>query len=279
MIPSRSAGLNLCHENAQALADQRPPLDFLQIHPEHLLEERGGAYRQHLDILREHYPISLHGFGLSLGSIAPLQTSYLQLVRQLLREHPEAFFSDHVSWSSLSHHHFHDLLPLIYSEETLSYFCERIEKVQDAIEQPLHIENISSYMRFHDSTIEEVDFINAAAEKTGSFILLDLNNLWANAMNFGEDPLATMLRYSKDRVRSYHLAGCTAEQRPHGIVYIDYHREAVPDPVWQLYETALDHFGPHPTLLEWENDVPPLPRILEEVGRIRTRLDALREAA
>lgn len=272
MIARHSAGLNLCHENAAELVATLPALDFLQVHPEHLLIEKGGEYRQQVDLLRQHYPITLHGFGLSLGSIAPLDTAYLALVRQLLGEHPEAFFSDHVSWSSLSHHHFHDLLPLIFSEETLAYFCERIERVQEAIGQPLHLENISSYMRFQQSTLEEVDFINEATRRTGAFVLLDLNNLWANAMNFSEDARSVLLRYDRDRVRSYHLAGCTAETHPHGVVYVDYHREAVHPQVWDLYETALSYFGPHPTLLEWENDVPPLERTLQEVDTIRSHL-------
>ncbi|WP_228006974.1 DUF692 domain-containing protein [Cyanobium sp. LEGE 06143] len=272
MLPPQSAGLNLCHENAEELAGVLPPLDFLQIHPEHLLAEQGGTYHDQLQQLREHYPVTLHGFGLSLGSVAPLQSSYLELVRQLLQEHPEAFFSDHVSWSSLSHHHFHDLLPLIYSEETLNYFCDRINQVQDAIRQPLHVENISSYMRFQQSTLEEVDFINEATRRTGAFILLDLNNLWANAMNYSEDPMGIMLRYSREAVRSFHLAGCSEEHLAHGTVYIDYHREQVRPEVWELYEVALHHFGPHPTLLEWENNVPPLSRTLEELDQVRSRL-------
>ncbi|MCT0225787.1 DUF692 domain-containing protein [Synechococcus sp. CS-1328] len=272
MLPPRSAGLNLCHENAYELAEQLPQLDFLQIHPEHLLGEPGGVYRQQLDALRAHYPVTLHGFGLSLGSVAPLQSRYLQVVRDLLREHPEAFFSDHVSWSSLSHHHFHDLLPLIYSQESLDHLCDRIDQVQEAIDQPLHIENISSYMRFEASTMEEPEFINAAAARTGAFILLDLNNLWANAMNFAEDPTTVLRSYSPDRVGSYHLAGCSSEAHPHGTVYIDYHREAVHPEVWQLYDVALELIGPHPTLLEWENDVPPLARTLEEVELVRQRL-------
>ena len=113
-----SAGLNLCHENSQELFDQRPNLDFIQIHPEHLLQEKGGTYREHLDILRHHYQVILHGFGLSIGSSGPLDKEYLLLIKNLLKEHPEAVFSDHFSWSSLSKHHFHDLIPLIQSDET-----------------------------------------------------------------------------------------------------------------------------------------------------------------
>lgn len=274
-LPRASAGLNLCHENAAELWQQRPPLDFLQIHPEHLLQEEGGTYRDQLDDLRRAYPVTLHGFGLSLGSCAPLDQSYLDLVRSLLEEHPEAVFSDHVSWSSLSHHHFHDLLPLVLSESTLAYMVERVQQVQEAIGQPILLENISSYMRFSESTLSEVDFINAITERSGSYVLLDINNLWANAMNFGEDAEALMLRYRRESVRGYHLAGCTREQAGSGHVYIDYHGEAVHDPVWELYREALRYFGPWPTLLEWENHVPPLQRTLEEVARIRACLDEL----
>lgn len=235
----------------------------------------GGTYRDQLDDLRRAYPITLHGFGLSLGSCAPLDHDYLALVRRLLQEHPEAVFSDHVSWSSLSHHHFHDLLPLVLSEETLDYMVERVEQVQEAIGQPLLLENISSYTRYRQSTLGEVDFINALTARSGAFVLLDLNNLWANAINFGDDPETELLSYRRDSVRGFHLAGCTREQGDAGDVYIDYHGEAVHEPVWELYRTALRAFGPWPTLLEWENNVPPLQRTLQEVGRIRSCLDAL----
>lgn len=273
-LPRTSAGLNLCHENAEELSIRRPPLDFLQVHPEHLIQERGGRYREQLDRLRAHYPVCFHGFGLSLGSSAPLDRDYLNLVRSLLKEHPESFFSDHVSWSSLSHHHFHDLLPLIYSEETLTYFCERVEATQDAIDAPLLVENISSYMRFAESTLSESQFINELTKRTGAFLLLDINNLYANAMNFGEDPSATLKAFNPEAVRAYHLAGCSEEQADQGTVWIDYHREPVPDAVWALYAESLDLFGPWPTLLEWENNVPPLQRTLEEVDKVKALINS-----
>ena len=116
-LKQASAGLNLCHENADELFTLKPDLDFIQIHPEHLIQEQGGKYRDQLDILRYHYKVVLHGFGLSIGSCGPLDHDYLRLVRDLLKEHPEAVFSDHFSWSSLSHHHFHDLIPLIQNNE------------------------------------------------------------------------------------------------------------------------------------------------------------------
>lgn len=268
-IPRASAGLNLCHENAQELCEILPELDFIQVHPEHIIQERGGAYREQLDRLRRHYPVSLHGFGLSLGSIAPLDKDYLSVVRSLLKEHPESFFSDHVSWSSLSHHHFHDLLPLIYSEETLTYLCERIDATQEAIDAPLLLENISSYMRFRESSMSENEFINELAKRTGAFVLLDINNLYANAMNFGEDPCTKLKEFNKDYIRAYHMAGCSQERGDQGTVWIDYHREPVPEAVWALYSEALDLFGPWPTLLEWENNVPPLERTLAEVDKVK----------
>ena len=122
-----SAGLNLCHENADEIYNKRPELDFIQIHPEHIIQEEGGTYREQLDALRHHYNVILHGFGLSIGSSAPLDRDYLLLVRDLLEEHPEAVFSDHFSWSSLSKHHFHDLIPLIHNKETVDNMVERID--------------------------------------------------------------------------------------------------------------------------------------------------------
>ena len=275
-LPRASAGLNLCHENCEEVWKQRPSLDFLQIHPEHLIQEKGGTYRDHLDELRHSYPILLHGFGLSIGSCAPLDLNYLKLVRTILDEHPEAFFSDHVSWSSLSHHHFHDLLPLIQTEETLSYVVERVEKCQEIIGQPLVIENISSYIRYRQSTMTESEFINELCNRSGCFVLLDINNLWANAINFGDDPLKIMHEYNKENIRSYHLAGCTKQKTKTGYALIDYHGEAVHEEVWILYKEALRHFGPWPTLLEWENNVPPLARTLEEAQKITKCLEEVK---
>ena len=269
VLARASAGLNLCHENADELWRERPELDFLQIHPEHVLQEQGGQYRQQLDDLCNHYALTYHGFGLSLGSIAPLDQQYLQLVKSLLKAHPESFFSDHVSWSSLSHHHFHDLLPIIYSEETADYLVERIQQVQEAIDAPLHIENISSYMRFRESSKTEIEFINEVTKRSGCHLLLDLNNLYANAMNFGDSPEELIRNIRPESVRSYHMAGCTCQTEEHGQVWIDYHREAVHEEAWTLFQLALDLFGPWPTLLEWENNVPPLSTTLQEVSKAK----------
>ena len=260
-----TAGLNLCHENAAELYEKRPSLDFIQIHPEHLIQEEAGEYRDQLDALRHHYNVVLHGFGLSIGSSGPLDHDYLRLVRDLLKEHPEAVFSDHFSWSSLSKHHFHDLIPLIQSEETVRYMVERVDEAQDVIGSPILLENISSYMRYRDSTMSEVEFINQITRRSGCYVLLDVNNFWANAMNFGEDPWNVVRQIDVESVKGYHLAGCTQETRGSGTVYIDYHGEAVRDPVWDLYQQCLDYFGPWPTLIEWENHVPPLERTLQEV--------------
>lgn len=273
-IQRNSIGLNLCHENADELWRLRPSLDFLQVHPEHLLQENSGTYREQLDDLCRHYAITFHGFGLSLGSIAPLDKKYLKLVKSLLEEHPESFFSDHVSWSSLSQHHFHDLLPIIYSDETANYLVERIEIVQESIGAPLHIENISSYMRFRESTKTEIEFINELTSRSGCYLLLDINNLYANALNFGENPEELLTFIRRESVKSYHLAGCTAQSSSNGTVWIDYHKEPVHDEVWHLYSIALDQFGAWPTLLEWENDVPPLERTLKEVHKAKKLISA-----
>ena len=272
-----SAGLNLCHENSQELFDQRPNLDFIQIHPEHLLQEKGGTYREHLDILRHHYQVILHGFGLSIGSSGPLDKEYLLLIKNLLKEHPEAVFSDHFSWSSLSKHHFHDLIPLIQSDETVQYMVERIDEAQEAIGAPILLENISSYMRYKESEMSEIQFINEITKRSGCFVLLDVNNIWANAMNFGENPWETLSQINADSIKGYHLAGCTEEQKGNGKVYIDYHGEGVHDEVWDLYKQCLEKYGAWPTLLEWENNIPPLTRTLQEVEKISDCFKTLKE--
>jgi uncharacterized protein (UPF0276 family) len=260
-----SAGLNLCHDNASALFKQRPELECLQIHPEHLIQEAGGTYREQLDELRREYSVVLHGYGLSLGSSGPLDKQYLLLVRQLLREHPEAVFSDYLSWSSLSQHHFHVLLPLIQNGETVEYLAERIEEAQDVIGSPILLENISSYMRFRDSDMSEIEFINAITERCGCYVRLNVNNFWINAKNFQEDPWKELSQLRGDSVRGFHLEGCATEAMGNGLIQIDYRKEGIHQEVWDLYQQSLTHFGAWPTIVDWDNDAPSLERAMDQV--------------
>ena len=263
-----SAGLNLCHENAEALFQQRPELDCLQIHPEHLIQEAGGTYRDQLDELRRDYSVVLHGYGLSLGSSGPLDKQYLLLVRQLLREHPEAVFSDYLSWSSLSQHHFHVLLPLIQNEETVAYLAERIEEAQDVIGSPILLENISSYMRFRDSDMSEIEFINAITERCGCYVRLNVNNIWINARNFQEDPWEELSQLRDDSVRGFHLSGSSTEVVGDGLLHVDDRKGAIHDEVWDLYQQSLTHFGAWPTIISSDNVAPSLQRAMDQVGQV-----------
>ena len=267
-----SSGLNLCHENAAELFDQRPELDFIQIHPEHIIQEEGGTYRDQLDVLRRHYNVVLHGFGLSIGSSAPLDKEYLLLDRELLKEHPEAVFSDHFSWSSLSKHHFHDLIPLIQNEETMNYMVARITEAQEIIGSPILLENISSYMRYKNSTMTEMEFINQISRTAGSYVLLVINNIWANSMNFNEDQ-DHICALGPEMVRGYPWLDALKDSN--GVVYVDYHREAVHQDVWELYENASNDLVQPAS--EWENDVPPLNRTLDEVSQIKALLKPYRD--
>ncbi|WP_324282273.1 DUF692 domain-containing protein [Cyanobacterium aponinum UTEX 3221] len=268
-LNSRSAGLNLCHENADEFVATMPSVDFVQVHPEHFLQDLGGNYVHAFEKLKENYPLTFHGFGLSLGSIAPLPENYLKLVKRLLAENEGSFFSEHFSWSSVSHHHFHDLIPFPFTQEVLDYFCERVEQVQEYLGSEILLENISSYMRFSISEMDEIAFMNEVFKRTGAKMLLDLNNLWANAQNFEEDALERMMAIKPEYVQSYHLAGCTAWGDNN---YIDYHGEAVRDEVWQLYQKAMEVFGAKPTLIEWENNIPPISRTVEEVHKAKAIL-------
>ena len=263
-----SAGVNLCHDNAAALFNQRPELECLQIHPEHLIQEAGGTYRDQLDELRRNYSVVFHGYGLSLGSSGPLDKQYLLLVRQLLREHPEAVFSDYLSWSSLSQHHFHVLLPLIQNEETVEYLAERIEEAQDVIGSPILLENISSYLRFKDSDMSEIEFINAITERCGCYVRLNVNNIWINAKNFQEDAWSQLSQLRADSVRGFHLAGCATEAVGNGLVQIDYRKETIHDEVWDLYQQSLTHFGAWPTIVDWGSDTPSLEQVMDQVQRV-----------
>ena len=267
-----SAGLNLCHGNAATLFQQRPDLDCIQINPEHLMQEAGGTYRDQLDELRREYSVVLHGYGLSLGSSGPLDKQYLLLVRQLLREHPEAVFSDHLSWSSLSQHHFHILLPLIQNEETVSYLADRIEEAQDVIGSPILVENISSYMRFKDSDMSEIEFINAITERSGCSVRLNVNSILINARNFQEDPWTTLSRLKVDSVRGFHLTGSSTEAAGAGLLQIDDRKETIHDDVWDLYQQSLAHFGAWPTIVDLDSAEPSLERALDQVQHVNQLL-------
>lgn len=271
-IPA-AAGIGLRAPHYRDLLEQRPPVGWLEVHPENYFGA-GGAPLHYLEALRAHYPLSLHGVGMSLGSTDPLDRDHLRRLRALVERFEPALVSEHLSWGSVDGVHHNDLLPLPYTEEALAHFCARVTQAQEALGCTLLIENPSSYLRFRHSVIPEWEFLAEVARRTGCGLLVDVNNIHVSAMNHGFDASAYLQALPADRVGEMHLAGHTVKHLPQGDILIDDHGGVVSDPVWRLYGEAVARFGPRPTLIEWDTRIPPLATLLAEAERANRILEA-----
>jgi uncharacterized protein (UPF0276 family) len=247
-----------------------PDVGWFEAHSENYFG-RGGLPRQLLAQVRERYPVSLHGVGLSMGSTDPLDEIHLGEIVQLARELDPLFVSEHLSWGSAGGRFTNDLLPLPYTEEALRHMVDRVNQVQEAIGREMLIENVSSYLQFAHSQIEEWDFLATLARRSGCFLLLDVNNVYVNAMNHSFDPLRFLDGIPRDRVREIHLAGHSIQKMGEREIRIDTHDAAVCDEVWSLYSAALDRFGPVPTLIEWDSKIPALEALAAEAHKADRR--------
>jgi uncharacterized protein (UPF0276 family) len=234
----------------------------------------GGRPQAQLRELAERFPISVHGVGLSIGGEGPLDITHLARLKQLCDRIQPASFSEHLAWSSHEGIWFNDLLPLPYTDQTLTRVAEHVSQTQDVLGRQMLLENPSSYLAFPQSDWSEVDFLFEICRRTGCGLLLDVNNVQVSAINLGFDPLAYLAAYPIDLVQEIHLGGHRAEVDLAGqTVLIDSHSAPVADSVWQLYAQVLRH-GPRPTLIEWDNDVPDWPTLAAEAARAARLLDA-----
>ena len=238
----------------------------METHPENYFGD-GGAPLRVLERIRSQYPLSFHGVGLSLGSTDPIDHAHLGKLKVLIDRFEPAFVSEHLSWSSVGGRSFNDLLPLPYNPESLDHVCSRIDEVQTVLKRPLLIENITRYLTWQDSTVPEGAFMAEAVKRTGCGILLDINNVYVNAVNFGLDPLDVLNAIPAQAVWEMHLAGFDRVGR----TLIDTHGQPVFPEVWSLYRWAIHHFGPRPTLIEWDTNLPPLAMLVEQA----TQADAI----
>ena len=205
-----------------------------------------------LEQLRRDYPISLHGVGLGLGSARGFSEHHLDSVRSLVQRIEPVLVSEHLCWGAVGDRHLNDLLPLTLDHAALDMLCARVGRVQDTLKRQLLLENVSTYVRFHRDAMSEAEFMAALAARTGCALLLDINNLYVNQCNHGEDALAAIAAIAPGTVGEMHLAGHLVTP----LAVIDHHGAAVADPVWRLYEAALERFGAVPTLIEWDTDIP-----------------------
>lgn len=269
-IPAR-AGIGLRPAHYQDMQTRRPPLAFLEVHSENYFGA-GGPPHVHLEQLRTDYPLSLHGVGMSLGSTDPLDRTYLAQLKTLIARYQPDRVSDHLCWTSVGGVHTHDLLPLPYTEDVVRHLAARIRQAQDILERRLLVENATSYVEFAASDMREWDFVRAIVEEADCDLLLDVNNIYVNAINLGFDPLTYIEAMPTDRVKEIHLAGFDHDSRIDCLV--DTHGKPVREPVWDLYRQTIAHMGSRPTLIEWDTDIPPLDTLLAEAARANTILEA-----
>ena len=272
------AGIGLRAEHYRAVLAERPAVGWFEVHSENYFG-LGGAPHYYLERVRRDYPISFHGVGLSLGSVDPINHAHVARLKELIERYEPALVSEHLSWGSVDGVYLNDLLPLPYTEEALCHISARIAAVQDALGRELLIENPSTYLRYRHSTLPEWEFLREIAARTGCRLLLDVNNVYVSAVNHGFDPEQYLHALPVDRVVEIHLAGHTVKQFPEGRFLIDTHNAPVADAVWALYQTALAQFGPLPTLIEWDTDLPPLATLTAEARRADDFLEARRAVA
>ena len=268
-IPSR-AGIGLRSPHYREIDQSRPAIGWLEVHSENYFGA-GGRPLYFLDRLRADYSCSLHGVGLSLGSVDELDGQHLAKLDALVRRIEPGLVSEHLCWSSVGGTYLNDLLPLPYTEEALDHVCLRVEQAQAFLGRQILIENVSSYLQFAHSTIAEWDFIAELSRRSGCGILLDVNNIYVNSVNHDFDPVHYIAAMTPDAVKEIHLAGFDSN----GVCLIDTHGRPVSAAVWDLYRKALRRFGPIPTLIEWDTDIPALEVLLGEAGRADAIMEAL----
>jgi hypothetical protein len=271
--PVHCSGIGLRAPHHAEFLARRPAVGFVEVHSENHFA-RGGAQREVLAAVRAHYPLSLHGVGLSIGSTDPLNSAHLAELARLERDFNPVLVSEHLAWASVDGRFMNDLLPLPYTAEALRHMASRVSEVQDVLGRQILIENVSSYLEFKDSQMTEWEFLAALAAESGCAILCDVNNLYVNAINHGFDPYAYLNYIPAAAVQEIHLAGHSTLRLGTRECLIDTHAGPVCSAVWQLYGAALARFGPVRTLIEWDAELPALEVLIAEAGKI----DAMQQA-
>jgi hypothetical protein len=258
--------------------DERPPVAWFEVHAENFFAE-GGPQLHLLEQVRRDYPLSVHGVGLGLGTTDPLDRGHLAQLRRLVERFEPGLVSEHLCWGAVDHRHHNDLLPLPQTEEALRHCIARVGEVQDLLGRRIAIENVSSYVRFADSTLSEWEFVAALARESGCALLLDVNNVYVSARNHGFDPAQYLRAVPAEAVAEIHLAGHSIERHGARELRVDTHGSRVCDEVWSLYRLALQRCGPVPTLIEWDTEVPALEVLLDEAATAQRLLEASRADA
>lgn len=260
-----AAGIGLRSPHLAEVTQARPATGFLEIHAENHLA--GSPARQAVERLRRDYPVSLHAVGLSLGAVDGLDAVHLARVAALEARLAPALVSDHLAWSTAGGRYFNDLLPLPYTEEALGVVAGNVQRLQDRLRRQVLVENPSCYLSFAHSTLSEPEFLGELARRSGCGLLLDVNNVVVTAHNLGLDPRAWLTDLPAEAIGEYHLAGHAVNDADGAPILIDDHGSRVSDEVWSLFGAVVERYGPKPTLVEWDTDIPALAVLLEEAGR------------
>ena len=267
IAPVRLFGLGLRPPHYNDFLTGDIPVDFVEVISENFMIAGGRPLRV-LEKIRERHALALHGVSLSVGAVDGLMPDYLLRLKALADRFDPLWVSDHLCWTGIDGFNSHDLLPLPYTEEALHTVCANIHHAQDVLKRPLVLENPSSYISFTTDKMTEWAFLDAMCRRTGSYLLLDVNNVYVSARNHGFDPLEYLRGIPSERVRQLHLAGHS--QSDQGLL-IDTHDHAVSEPVWSLYAQACGRLGDVATMIERDDDIPPLQELLAELDEARLR--------
>ena len=268
-VPPR-AGVGLKPQHYRHVLETGPDIGWFEVHPENYMGA-GGAPHHYLERIRQRYPLSLHGVGLSIGGAGRLDGRHLERLRALADRYEPGLFSEHLAWSSHEGTYLGDLLPLPYTQETLNHVAAHVDEAQSALGRRMLIENPSTYVRFADSEMSETEFLARLAEKAGCGLLLDVNNVYVSAVNHGYDPVAYIDAFPMHQVEEIHLAGYAETVDDAGeALLIDAHDRSPLDAVWDLYVGAISRAGPVPTLIEWDANIPEWPLLFAEAKRSET---------
>lgn len=262
--PFLGYGLGLRRQHYDDVLESRPDVDWFEIISENYMVD-GGKPLHYLSRIRERYPMVMHGVSMSIGSIEPLDYTYLKKLKELIERVEPMWFSDHLCWTGVSKLNLHDLLPLPYTEEALDHVVERITRVQDYLGRQMLLENVSSYISYSESQLSEWEFLREVVERADCLVLLDINNIYVSAYNHNFDPSDFVRAMPSERIYQIHLAGHTQEEN----LIIDTHDHPIADPVYELYAEAIQRFGRVSTMIERDDNIPPLADLLRELDRVR----------
>lgn len=262
-----TAGIGLRAPHYREVLQNLPQLGWVEVHSENFFG--GGAPLHTLLKVREHYPVSLHGVGMGLASATALDEEHLSALKLLCARVEPAALSEHLCWNHAPGMVIPDLLPFPYTTEALDHVVRRVAHVQEKLGRQLLVENLSSYLSFQNSEMTEGEFLAELVRRSGCGILFDVENLYVNVRNLGVNAAEFIKAIPAESVKEYHLAGFSERDG----CLVDTHNHPVYDEVWKLYETALRHLGPRPTLIEWDNDIPQLSILLAEAEKAQHYLE------